>query len=157
MTTRSPLILLAAALAADIHAAAQPLDYLNSVGRSCLQGLSAAPSFPSLGSNLRRDRSLWLGSLAGCCPGLRQQLKYYVLMHFLDGIATGFTNWVAINVLGFGINGSATVHVMRQFLFIGLICAWQPTFTVVSLGDDASRRPCRAPCLPFHDRTERSS
>jgi len=72
-----------------IHAMGQPLDYLNSVGRSVLQGL--------------------------------QQLKYYVLMSFLDGLASGLSNYVAINVLGYGINGSAAVHVMRQVIFIFLI------------------------------------
>lgn len=72
-----------------IHAIGQPLDYLNWVGRACLQGL--------------------------------QQLKYYTLMHFLDGLASGLSNYVAINLLHYGINGSATVHVMRQVLFIFLI------------------------------------
>ena len=71
-----------------IHAIGQPLDYLNGVGGSVLQGM--------------------------------QQLKMYVLVGFLNGTLSGLSNWVAINVLGFGINGSATVHVMRQVVLISI-------------------------------------
>ena len=71
-----------------IHAIGQPLDYLNGVGGSVLQGM--------------------------------QQLKMYVLVGFLNGTLSGLSNWIAINVLGFGINGSATVHVMRQVVLISI-------------------------------------
>jgi hypothetical protein len=69
--------------------AAQPLDYLNGVGQSVLQGL--------------------------------QQLKMYVFCGFLYHISAALSNYVAINLLHYGINGSATVHVMRQFMMIGLV------------------------------------
>ena len=104
---------------ADLHAMGQPLDYLNGVGNSVLQGL--------------------------------QQLKYYVAMGFTDRILLGLSNWLAIKVLGFGINGtysaiylhpvtfpihvdlfggagSAVVHVMRNafmiFLIYGYLYRW---------------------------------
>jgi hypothetical protein len=53
-----------------------------------------------------------------------QQLKMYVFCGFLYHISAALSNYVAINVLHYGINGSAAVHVMRQFMMIGLV--WRP-------------------------------
>lgn len=77
-----------------IHAAGQPLDYANSMGKSTAQGL--------------------------------QYLRAFLLFNFIErAVFQPWSNYVCINVLKLGVNGSAYAHVARQvfmaFLWFGLL------------------------------------
>ena len=53
-----------------IHSLGQPLDYINSVGYSAVQGL--------------------------------QHIHFFTLLNFLNSVGSGVSNYIAINVLGYG-------------------------------------------------------
>lgn len=57
---------------------------------------------------------------SGVVQGM-QQLSYYCFLGFFESIYQGFSNWVAINVLGWGIAGSAAAHVSRKLCMFFLI------------------------------------
>jgi Na+-driven multidrug efflux pump len=50
-----------------------------------------------------------------------QQLKYYCFLGLFEGTYQGFSNWLAINVLGWGVAGSAIAHVSRKVCLFILI------------------------------------
>ena len=57
---------------------------------------------------------------SGVVQGM-QQLKYYCFLGFFESLYQGFSNWMAINVLGWGIAGSAAAHVSRKCCMFVLI------------------------------------
>jgi len=57
---------------------------------------------------------------SGVVQGM-QQLMYYCFLGFFESIYQGFSNWLAINVLGWGIAGSAAAHVSRKACMFVLI------------------------------------
>jgi len=57
---------------------------------------------------------------SGVVQGM-QQLKYYCFLGLFESWFQGFSNWLAINVLGWGIAGSAAAHVSRKAVMFILI------------------------------------